>query len=183
VVDYICVFNEQIECAVNRLLHLNADWMCSKIQGLLRWMQSGCADWMCRLSGQIRRAFPFSKVFKSERVFRRSCTQCRKKTNIKMDIKNVCTDLQTACRCAAQIDRGFYCTCNLHSNTEDGLRHMQYAHWTRKCNRPLSRAHVENFPVATPVIFRPGHILDRKFPLLALAIRWYFQSLMCAAVK
>jgi hypothetical protein len=43
----------QIGCAVNRLLHLNADSMCSKICGLLHWMQIGCADWICRLNVQI----------------------------------------------------------------------------------------------------------------------------------
>jgi hypothetical protein len=29
-VDYTCVFNVQIGFAVNRPLHLNADWMCSR---------------------------------------------------------------------------------------------------------------------------------------------------------
>jgi hypothetical protein len=31
--DYTCVFNVQIKCAESRLLHLNADYMCSKIHG------------------------------------------------------------------------------------------------------------------------------------------------------
>jgi hypothetical protein len=35
VVDFPCVFNVQILCAVNRLLKLNVDSMCSKISVLL----------------------------------------------------------------------------------------------------------------------------------------------------
>jgi hypothetical protein len=47
-------------------------------------------------------------------------------------------DLHAARRQMAQIDRGFYCTSNLHSNAADGLLHIQSAHQKRKCNRPLS---------------------------------------------
>jgi hypothetical protein len=55
-VDYSCVFDVQIGGAVKLTLHLNEALMCSKIPGLLHWMQIGCADWMCRLDVQIGQA-------------------------------------------------------------------------------------------------------------------------------
>jgi hypothetical protein len=43
-------------------------------------------------------------------------------------------NLHAARRRAVPIDRGFYCTSNLHSNAADGLLNIQYAPRKRKIN-------------------------------------------------
>jgi hypothetical protein len=110
----------QIRCAVNCLLQLNADSMCSEITGFTLDAVS-----MCRFDVQIQSA---------DSMF---CTAAR--THIQnAHIKNVC---RSACRSAmacSVVSREFHRTSNLHSNAADVLLHIPYAHQQRKSNRLFS---------------------------------------------